>query len=287
MNRRRTNRTRQKQINILHTTARKRHSQRQVTQIAGWVALVLVMIVVVGVAFRVGLGLLLDYALYDNPHYTLQKIDIEPEGHFTVHAIRQATGLETGQNLWSLNLPRIAKDLETLPYVSNAQVERHFPDRMTIIIHERVPVVKIVGLSVDLGTRETFYLDRDCVVLKPRDDEQVSQLPEVVGLPNGLELEPGVRLDQPGLRGALEILDAIKHSSQLNTSIDIRSIDLSQPLSITMTTTQQTAITFRLDCIDQQLQRLQQILERFGADQPALRTVDLTPDRYVPVTFYE
>ena len=286
MNRRRMNRTRQKQINILHTTARKRHSQRRVARAAGWIALVLAMIVVVGVAFRVGLGLLLDYTLYDNPHYNLRQIDIEPEGHFTVHSIRQAAGLETGQNLWSLNLPQIAKDLEKLPYVSNAQVERHFPDRVTIIIHERVPVVKIVGLSVDLGTRETFYLDRDCVVLKPRDDEQTSQLPEVVGLTNA-ELEPGVRLDQPGLNGALEILDAIKHSSQLNTSIDIRSIDLSQPLSITMTTTQQTAITFRLDCIDQQLQRLQQILERFGSDQPALRTVDLTPDRYVPITFYE
>ena len=287
MNRRRTNHTRQKQINILHTTARKRHSQRRVTRVAGWIALVLVMIVVVGVVFRVGLGLLLDYALYDNPHYNLKQIDIEPEGHFSILAIHRAAGLAKGQNLWTLNLPKIAKDLEQLPYVSNAEVERHFPDHVTIIIHERVPVVKVVGQSVDLGTRETFYLDRDCVVLKPRDDEQTSQLPVIVGLTNGLELEPGVRLDQPGLKGALEILDAIKHSSQLNTSIDIRSIDLSQPLSITMTTTQQTAITFRLDCIDQQLQRLQQIIERFGNDQPALRTVDLTPDRYVPVTFYE
>ena len=141
MNRRRVNRTRQKQINILHTTERKRHSQRRTTRIAGWCGLVLAMIVVVGVALRVGLGVLLDYALYDNPHYTLQQIDIEPEGHFTVHAIRQAAGLETGQNLWSLNLPQIAKDLEKLPYVSSARVERHFPDRVTIQITERVPVV--------------------------------------------------------------------------------------------------------------------------------------------------
>jgi cell division septal protein FtsQ len=286
MNRHRTNRTRQKQINILHTTARKRHSQQQIARVLGWGGLILVMIVVVGIAFRVGLGLLLDYALYRNPHYVLQKIEIEPEGHFTLHSIRQATGLEMGQNLWSLNLPQIAKDLEKLPYVSNAQVERHFPDRVTIRIHERVPVVKISGLNADLNTRETFYLDRECVVLKPRDDEEETQLPEIVGLTRA-ELEPGVRLEQPGLKRALEILDAIEHSSQLNTSITIRSIDLSQPLSITMTTTQQTEITFRLDYIDQQLQRLQQIIERYSNYQEPLHTVDLTPDRYVPVTFYE
>jgi cell division protein FtsQ len=286
MNRRRVNRTRQKQINILHTTARKRHTQQRVSKIAGWTALVLAMGAGVGMALHFGLGLALDYALYHNPHYDLQKIEIEPEGHFTAHSIRQAAGLELGQNLWSLDLPQIAKDLEKLPCVSNARVERRFPDTVAIYIHERVPVVKIVGLSEELGTRETFYLDRDCVVLKPRDDEQELPLPEVVGLTNR-ELEPGNTVDQPGLKKALEILDAIKHSSQLNTTIDISSIDLSQPLSITMTTTQQTLITFRLDYLDQQLQRLQQILDHYGSDQRTLHTVDLTPDRYVPITFYE
>ena len=67
-----------------------------------------------------------------------------------------------------MNLPQIARDLEKLPYVSVAQVERHFPDTIAIHITERVPMVKIVGLSVDSDTRETFYLDRDRFVLKPR-----------------------------------------------------------------------------------------------------------------------
>ncbi len=37
MNRRTRTRTRQKQINILHTTTRKRHSRKQVVQIGGLV----------------------------------------------------------------------------------------------------------------------------------------------------------------------------------------------------------------------------------------------------------
>ena len=286
MKRRATNRSRQKQINILHTTTRKRHSRKQLTFAAAWTAVVLAMIVGVGFALHFGIGLLLDHMLFQNPRYKLAKIDIEPKDHFSPYLIRQAAGLAPGENLWALDLPQITHDVEKLAYVSSAKVERHFPDRVVIRIHERVPVVKIVGINVDLGTRETFYLDHDCIVLKPRPDEPARMLPEVIGLTNA-ELEPGVRLDQPALTRALEILDDINHMSTLNTSIDIRSIDLSQPLCIKMVTTRDLSITFRPDYIDQQLQRLTQIFERYDNGELSLRTIDLTPDQNVPVTFYE
>jgi cell division septal protein FtsQ len=192
-----------------------------------------------------------------------------------------------GQNLWTLNLPQITHDLEKLPYISSAKVERHFPDRLVIRLHEREPVVKIVGINVDLGTRETFYLDRECVVLKPRDDEDPKRaLPEVIGLTNA-DLEPGVRLEEPALTKALLILESINHISALNTAITIRTIDLSQPLAIRMVTTRDMSITFRLDYIDQQLARLDAIFRKYNNDTRTIHTVDLTPDRNVPITFYE
>jgi cell division protein FtsQ len=282
MNRRTRTRTRQKQINILHTTTRKRHSQKQVVQAVVWCSLVLAMVVAVGASLHFGIDLVLDRVLYTNPRYELTKIEIEPSGHFSPRLIRQAAGLEPKQNLWTLNLRQITHDLEKLPYVSSAKVERHFPDTITIHITERVPVVKIVGLNIDLGTRETFYLDRDGVVLKPREDEAPPLLPEIIGLTDA-ELEPGMTLDQSSLKSAMEILNEIDHS-QLNTSITVSTVDLSNPLSITMTTRQDMVITFRLDCIDQQLQRLVQIVNDPRFQRP-IATVDLTPDSNVPVTF--
>ena len=283
MSRRARPRNRQKQINILHTTTTKRHSQKEIVQMAVWCSLVLAMILAVGAGLHFGVSFVLNRVLYNNPRYVLNKIEIEPRGHFSQYLIRQAAGLEPGENLWSLNLPEIARDLEKLPYVSSAKVERHFPDAVTIHITERVPVVKIVGLNIDLHTRETFYLDRQCVVLKPREDEAVPLLPEVIGLTDA-ELEPGTKLDQPSLARAMEILDAIDHS-RLHTTIDIQSINLADPLSITMVTRQDMAITFRLDYIDQQLQRLLQIVEYPDFQQRQIHTVDLTPDCNVPVTF--
>ena len=285
---RRQVRSRQRQINILHTTTRKAPSRQHYAQFGFWAAVIMAMLVAVGFALHLGIGVLLDRALYQNPHYTLQKIEIEPK-KFSQLTIRQTAGLEPGQNnLWDLNLPQIKRDVEKLPYVSKATVERHFPDRVVITIVERVPVVKIFAINDDLGTREMFYLDRECVVLKPRDNEPPPSppLPEVIGLVNA-EVEPGVRLEQPALTKALQILEAINHISTLNTTIDIRTIDLSQPLAIRMVTTRDMAITFRLDYIDQQLARLDTILNRFSSDPRTIHTVDLTPDRYVPVTFYE
>ena len=178
MNRRTRTRTRQKQINILHTTTRKRHSQKQVVQIGG----------VVqprpgddrrrgrGSSFRHGVRAEI-MSFTPTRAIALSKIEIEPRDHFSEGQIRQAAGLEPGQNLWTLNLRQITRDLEKLPYVSSAKVERHFPDTVTISITERVPVVKIVGMNIDLNTKETFYLDRDGVVLKPREDDRRRRCP--------------------------------------------------------------------------------------------------------------
>jgi cell division septal protein FtsQ len=286
--RRRPGRSRPRQIDILQTNTRKGPSRQHYAQFGFWTAVVLAMLVAVGFALHLGIGVLLNRALFENPRYTLQKIEIKPE-KFSQYTIKQAAGLEPGQtNLWSLNLPQIKRDVEKLPYVSSATIERHFPDRVAIRIVERVPVVKIFAINDDIGSREMFYLDRECVVLKPRDNEPPPSppLPEVIGLVNA-EVEPGVRLEQPALTKALQILEAINHISTLNTSIDIRTIDLSQPLAIRMETTRDMVITFRLDYIEQQLARLDTILNRFSSDARTIKTVDLTPDRYVPVTFYE
>ena len=288
MKRRTSRRSLPRQINILQTAVpRKKQPRQQVTQIGFWASIVLFMLLAVGAALHFGVNFLLNQALYSNPRYALRKIEIEPAGHFAPYSIRQAAGLEPGENLWLLNLPRVAHDLEKLPYVSSAKVERHFPDRVVIRIQERVPVVKIVGINVELGTREAFYLDKDGIVLTPRRDETAPVLPEIIGLTNA-ELEPGARLEEPALAKALEILNAIDHSSTLHTSIDIRSIDLGQPLCIRMTTTRDLVITFRPEYVSQQLARLVAIFERYANDsQRSLRTVDLTPDQNVPVTFYE
>jgi len=283
MNRRARPRPRPRQHNILHSTPAPRHSRKQIAQLAIWCSLVLAMIIIVGVTLHYGVAFVLDRVLYKNPRYALQQIVVEPRDRFSSRLIRQEAGLEPGMNLWALNLRQISRDLESIPNVASARVERHFPNKITIAITERVPVVKIEGINIDLNTKETFYLDHDCVVLKPRPDEAPAQLPQIVGLTNA-ELEPNAKLDRPILSRALDILDGI-NNSELHSVMDITRIDLGNPLSITMETHQGMTIIFRLDYIDEELQRLQRIVRYADQQQRTLATVDLTPDVNVPITF--
>jgi hypothetical protein len=54
-----------------------------------------------------------------------------------------------------------------------------------------------------------------------------------------------------------------------------------------MITTDDLSITFRPDCIDQQLFRLKQASDYAESQQHVLRSIDLTLDRNVPITFNE
>ena len=156
MNRRTRTRTRQKQINILHTTTRKRHSQKQVMQMAVWCSLVLAMIVAVGAGLHFGIAMALDRVLYTNPRYALNKIEIEPRGHFSEHAHPPGRGPRAGTKSLDLepasNHARPGKTALCFQREGRAPFPGHGHHRH----HERVPVVKIVGLNIDLGTRETF-----------------------------------------------------------------------------------------------------------------------------------
>jgi cell division septal protein FtsQ len=285
--RRRPNRDLQDRIANYQLSTRERQQRDRMVRwvIMGGVSVVA--FIILGIAISRSLDVVMNHELYNNPRYALQQIEIEPRELFSPHQIRETANIDFGDNLWKLDLKKITEDLQTLPYVSSARVERLFPNKIIIRIRERVPLVKISGINPELGTPETFYLDRDRIVLKPRANETLPPLPEIIGL-NPSELEAGQTVDEPMLTHALTLLDMIQHTPlPLHNTIDVQSIDLSHPLSIRVVTTRDTTIIFRLDFIDQQLNRLQKIMDMADSSQRTLRTVDLTEDRLNPVTFFD
>ena len=252
-----------------------------------WGGIIIGMMVAVSLGLHYTLRVLLDHSLYHNPRYTLNEIDIEPKDKFSTRSIREAAGLEPGENLWTLNLAQIATDLEkTALRFERGRWSGNFPTRSSSASGNGCPSSRSSASTSTSARAKPSTWTATCIVLKPRDNETAPDLPEIIGLTNA-ELEPGQRLEQPMLEHALEILDAIGHDSALRTSIDIRSIDLSQPLSITMTTTHDLAITFRPDYISQQLARLEAGIDYAESQQKTLHMIDLTPDRNVPLTFYQ
>ena len=91
---------------------------------------------------------------------------------------------EQNRNLFALDLDRLRKSLELLPWVRTAIVRRVWPDRLMIQVTERVP---IAFARIDDSTQ---LVDEECVLLESKS-EGVSNFdfPVLMGLESGFESE--------------------------------------------------------------------------------------------------
>ncbi len=286
MNRRPGSRLRHNEINVLLAATQQRHNRRKLARHAAWGLLLLMTLTGAGVATHFAMERLLSKALYTNPEYAVREIVVATRGDYSQRQIRQAAGVSTGDNIWTIDLGRVQRNIERLPYVAEARVEKHLPGRLVIKITERNPIVKVTAVISDLNRSEVFYIDRDqYVIFKPRPGEATRPLPEIIGLRNR-DLDAGLRISQPEVVVAISLLKALE-TTTLGSALDVQTIDVSQPLALKVTTRDGAVVFFRMDYIGQQIHRLQEILEYAQTNNKQIRTVDLTLDRNVPVTFVQ
>src|ERR1051326_1903573 len=69
----------------------------------------------------------LDEFVFKNPAFAVQEIDIETDGILPKTQLRGCAGVKLGDNLLALDLGRIQRDLEYLPWIQSAAVERVRP----------------------------------------------------------------------------------------------------------------------------------------------------------------
>lgn len=292
MNQRLQTRQRNRQVNILYTSTRKTHSRKVLMRNGLLVALLLTTLTTVGILTHLAVTHFMQKAIYENPRYALKQIQIDVKGSISRRQIQQASGVVVGQNVMALNLQRIQQNVERLPYVAEAQVERQLPDKIIIRITERLPIAKLSLMNSELGAVETYYLDREGVLLRPRQGETIRQLPEITGL-KATDYDPGQKIETPEVVAAINLLKLLESTPlepsigvahggpSLRTEFDPHIIDVSHPLALKVYTTQGAVITFRLDYLEQQLQRLAEARERVPEQ---IASIDLTPDLNVPVT---
>ena len=277
-------RKRQQQINILHATTQKRRSRKEVVRALLWVGGGIGSLAVTALTAHLLVGLVMKETLYENPRFTLKTIRVEAREGAPRRQIVQAAKVMPGQNIMRFDLKQIQANVERLPYVSEAVVERQLPDTLVIKITERQPLARLVGRATELGAAEVFYIDREGVVLRPRPGEALRNLPEITGL-RITEFEPGQRLDQKPVLAALNLLKMME-LTPLRASLDISAVDVSPPLALQASTAQGGMIQFQYDHQSQQLQRLTEITDWARQRQRHVRTVDLTLNNNVPVTFF-
>ena len=124
--------------------------------------------------------------------FSLKSIEVSSAKHLTREEIIGLAGAEQGKDMLRMNLKRMGEHILQNPWVETVQINRYFPDTVSIVITEREPVA-----IVNMGF--IYYLDRKGKVFKVLNMGDRLDFPVVTGF-NEEELGN----DPKGTREALE-----------------------------------------------------------------------------------
>jgi hypothetical protein len=233
--------------------------------------------------------------VYKNPAFAIQNIDIETDGILPKAQLRACAGVKLGDNLLALDLNRIQRDLEYLPWIQSAAVERVRPNTLRIRVIEREPVAQTVLFEPSSESKPRsilFYFDAEGHVMLPLEAHRVEAstfgfdtLPMLTGVA-GVDLRPGHQVESRQIQAALQMITEFSRSPMLGL-VDVTSVDLSVPAVLQVATSQGATITFGLDHVEKQLCRWRLVHDYAGRTGRALATLDLSVSNNVPARWLE
>jgi cell division protein FtsQ len=129
----------------------------------------------------------------------VKRVTIEGNRIVETAEITQLIKVPKNSQLQDVDLMAVRRDILSHHFIKDAVVERDLPATLKVTIKERVPLAII-------NSSEILYLDEDGVVLPHSISKQLFDLPVLTGMPEGIALAPGSKINHPEIQEALKIL---------------------------------------------------------------------------------
>ena len=234
---------------------------------------------------------LLKFFIFENNAFAISSIQVQTDGDIPVKQARQWAGVKLGDNLLALDLSRVKRDLELVPWIREAAVERVLPRSLKLRISEREPLAQVYDWQGK--SSPVYYLDAAGYVMRPKGSWAVSAspastndvLPVLVGV-KSTELRPGRPAESEQVHAALRLVEAFERSKMFGV-VDLAQIDLSTPALLRVSTAQSNEVTFATHQLDLQLRRWWTIHEAALKKGQAIATLDLSVSNHIPATWFE
>lgn len=221
-----------------------------------------------------------------NPQFILREIIVENTGQvLSREEILRHARIHKGQNLFEVDLKAVRTNLELLPEVKRVEIRRQLPDRLTIRVRERVPVARLTAPR-DMQW-DTYAVDDEGYVMNldagSAAGGPIAAMPLITGAKIS-DLRVGSAVNSPEIFRALELIRRCDGTT-LNALVDVESIDVSRSHMLLVQSTDGMKIKVGLEFMEQNLRRLEYILNDARTRGLHVGTADLTVDRDVPVVF--
>ena len=222
---------------------------------------------------------------WENPDYFLSDVRVATDGSLTREQILAVGGIREGRNIFTVDLGKAQAALMELPQAERVEVQRVLPNRVNITISERRPIAWVISSAEEDPTSSdhAFLIDARGVVMRTK-----AKLPEYLHLPviSGVaigNLAPGQRVMTPEMQAALELIRLNADS----TRFQVRNVDLAKGYCLRVRDRSHAQVTFGLDRVDAQLDRLNRLLDHLEPSRREIQTVNLLVERNMPVTFVD
>jgi len=169
------------------------------------------LVAIAGFGYLVSLGL----KWCEYTHYLdIEKIEVSGNSILSGAQIRQIAGIKPGVSLLKMEPHQIQNRLELEPYVEAAIVSREFPDRLRIMIKERIPVCY-------LNSGTLWLIDQKGIVLPLPKERLKTNLPIITGFESdSARCRAGLKAPNPEMLTALNLVQtAAQKASALYAEI--------------------------------------------------------------------
>ena len=222
---------------------------------------------------------------WQNPDYSLQDITFTTDGTLTRDQARTTANVKLGGNIYSYKVSAIREAIRTLPQVESVEVTRYLPNRIEVTVKERKPTAWLTAAPLEKkpGAAPTHLLDASGIVFQPRRvPHEFKSLPVISGVQTE-DLEPGKPIRKAEVLAALDLLSRTRE----NSPVKVTSVDVSKGCFIVATDQRRAQLTFGLDDIAGQLDRLSAVRNEALLIGQEIQTINLIPIRNIPVTFIQ
>lgn len=268
-------------VRVRARTARRKRNQRIVSLLSA-----LMVVWAIGAGLWFGGKEFCRYFLFENSEYALRQIDLELDGVMTRAEFLETTGIREGLNLFTLNLDRIERTLRRDSAIASVRLQRDLPDRLAVELVARDPVAWLVEGRPSLnapGAPGSLLVGPDRILMRPPGDHlDFLHLPVITGLPDGILVE-GNELTHEETLEALELLDT--NGRFPGSLFRVRALDVSRGYRIEATDLEGAEIIFGTSDFEEQLVRLNKLLEHCETSGREIESVNLMVRKNIPVKF--
>jgi hypothetical protein len=239
---------------------------------------------------------LIRHWLTENSAFAIHQLDVQTDGVIAVEQLRRWAGVRLENNLLALDLARVKRDLELVPAIESADVERVLPHTLRIRVVEREPIARFEFAQLRSGGAYgggVYLLDAKGCIMSPLEPQQRAapaaatndHLPVLVGIPV-TDLRPARPAESPQLQAALRLIVALDRSPMAGL-VDFKQIDLSVPGILQVATGQHSEVIFGLSDPETQLRRWRAVFDYGQMAGKHLASIDLSVANNLPARWLE